>query len=83
MWSHHDKAFCGWSQRYLPPNKTGVNSMKIGDLVKILSVYSREDERYIGTVGVIRINPVGMDGIWGVYVGSRTIYLSDDRLELV
>ena len=57
--------------------------MKIGDLVRILSVYSKEDERYIGTVGVLRINPVGMDGIWGVYVGSRTIYLSDIRLELI
>ena len=57
--------------------------MKIGDLVRILSVYSKEDERYIGTVGVLRINPVCMDGIWGVYVGSRTIYLSDIRLELI
>ena len=57
--------------------------MKIGDLVRILSVFSKEDEKYIGTVGVLRINPVGMDGIWGVYIGSRTIYLADDRLELV
>ena len=57
--------------------------MKIGDLVRILSVFSKEDEKYIGTVGVLRINPVGMDGIWGVYVGSRTIYLADERLELV
>ena len=57
--------------------------MKIGDLVKINSVYSRADERYIGTVGVLRISPFGLTGIWGVYVGSRTIYLADDRLELV
>ena len=57
--------------------------MKIGDLVRILSVFSKEDEKYIGTVGVLRCNPVGLDGIWGVYVGSRTIYLADDRLELV
>ena len=57
--------------------------MKIGDLVKILSVYSREDERYIGTVGILRINPVGLTGIWGVYIGNRIIYLADDRLELI
>jgi len=57
--------------------------MKIGDLVKIISVYSREDERYIGTVGIIRCNPIMMDGIYGVYIGNRTIYLADDRLELV
>ena len=57
--------------------------MKIGDLVKILSVFSKEDEKYIGTVGVLRISPFGLTGIWGVYVGSRTIYLADDRLEVI
>ena len=57
--------------------------MKVGDLVKILSVFSKEDEKYIGTVGVLRVNPVGLDGIWGVYIGNRTLYLADDRLELV
>ena len=57
--------------------------MKIGDLVKILSVYSSEDERYVGTVGILRINPVGLTGIWGVYIGNRIIYLADDRLELI
>ena len=57
--------------------------MKIGDLVKINSVYSREDERYIGTVGIIRCKPIMMDGIYGVYIGNTTIYLADDRLELV
>ena len=57
--------------------------MKIGDLVKILSVYSSEDERYVGTVGILRINPVGLTGIWGVYIGNRIIYLADERLELI
>ena len=57
--------------------------MKIGDLVKILSVFSKEDERYIGTVGIIRSKPVLLDGVWGVYVGNRLIYLADDRLELI
>ena len=57
--------------------------MKIGDLVKILSVFSKEDERYIGTVGIIRSKPVLLDGVWGVYVGNRMIYLADDRLELI
>ena len=57
--------------------------MKIGDLVKILSVFSKEDEKYIGTVGVLRINPIGLDGIWGVYIGNRTLYLADDRLEVI
>ena len=57
--------------------------MKIGDLVKILSVYSREDERYIGTVGIIRCKPIMMAGVYGVYIGNRIIYLADDRLELI
>ncbi len=34
--------------------------MKIGDLVKILSVFSKEDEKYIGTVGVLRCRPMGL-----------------------
>lgn len=57
--------------------------MKIGDLVKILSVYSREDERYIGTVGILRSKPLTLDGVWGVYIGNRIIYLADERLELI
>ena len=57
--------------------------MKIGDLVKILSVFSKEDERYVGTVGVIRSKPIALDGIWGVYIGNRIIYLADERLELI
>ena len=57
--------------------------MKIGDLVKIISVYSREDRRYVGTVGIIKCKPIGMDGVWGVYIGNRIIYLADDRLELI
>ena len=57
--------------------------MQIGDLVKILSVYSKEDERYIGTVGIIRSKPIAMDGVWGVYIGNRIIYLADERLELI
>ena len=57
--------------------------MKIGDLVKILSVFSKEDERYIGTVGVLRCRPMGLDNTWGVFVGNRTLFLADDRLELI
>ena len=57
--------------------------MKIGYLVKLLSVYSREDERYIGTVGIIRCKPIMMVGVYGVYIGNRIIYLADDRLELI
>ena len=57
--------------------------MKIGDLVKILSVFSKEDERYIGTVGVLRCRPMGLDNTWGVFVGSRTLFLADERLELI
>jgi len=57
--------------------------MKIGDLVKILSVFSKEDERYIGAVGILRCRPVAIVGIWGVYTGNRTLYLLDDRLEVI
>ena len=57
--------------------------MKIGDLVKILSVFSKEDERYIGTVGILRCRPMGLDNTWGVYIGNRMIYLADERLELI
>ena len=57
--------------------------MKIGDLVRILSVFSKEDERYIGTVGVLRCRPMGLDNTWGVFVGNRTLFLADERLELV
>ncbi len=57
--------------------------MKIGSLVKIISVFSKEDERYIGTVGIIRCRPVAIVGIWGVYTGNRTLYLLGDRLEVI
>lgn len=57
--------------------------MKIGDLVKILSVFSKEDERYIGTVGILRCRPMGVDNTWGVYIGNRMIYLADERLEVM
>lgn len=57
--------------------------MKVGDLVKILSVFSKEDEKYIGTVGILRCRPMGLDNTWGVYVGNRMIYLVHDRLELI
>ena len=57
--------------------------MKIGDLVKILSVFSKEDERYIGTVGILRCRPMGLDNTWGVHVGNRMLYLADVRLEVI
>tara|TARA_R100001015_G_C4538257_1_gene102906 strand:+ start:225 stop:398 length:174 start_codon:yes stop_codon:yes gene_type:complete len=57
--------------------------MKKGDLVRILSVFLKEHEEYIGNVGVLRAKAFGMGGIWGVYVGNITIYLADDRLELI
>ena len=57
--------------------------MKIGDLVRILSVFSREDEKYIGTVGILRCRPMALDNTWGVFVGNRTLFLADERLELV
>jgi hypothetical protein len=57
--------------------------MKKGDLVKILSVFSKADEKYIGTVGVLRYRPMGLDNTWGVFVGNRTLYLADERLELL
>jgi len=57
--------------------------MKVGDLVKILSVFSQEDEKYIGTVGILRCRPMGLDNTWGVHIGNRMIYLADDRLELI
>jgi len=57
--------------------------MQIGDLVKILSVFAKEDEKYIGTIGIIKCKPVAIVGIWGVYTGNRTLYLLDDRLEVI
>lgn len=57
--------------------------MKKGDLVKILSVFSKEDEKYIGTVGILRWRAIGLDDVWGVYIGNRIIYLADEKLELL
>jgi len=57
--------------------------MKIGDLVKINSVFSWEHKRYIGKIGVLRRKAVGTDSIWLVYIGGKTLLLKDERLEVI
>ena len=57
--------------------------MKIGDLVKVLSVFDSQGRQYVGKVGVLKYRPLGLDKVWAVFLGDTTLFLADDRLELV
>ena len=57
--------------------------MKIGDLVKVLSVFDSQGRKYIGKVGVLKYRPLGLDNTWAVFLGDTTLFLADDRLEVI
>ena len=57
--------------------------MKIGDLVKVLSVFDSQGRKYIGKVGVLKYRPLGLDKTWAVFLGDTTLFLADERLELI
>lgn len=57
--------------------------MKIGDLVKVLSVFDSQGKKYIGKVGVLKYRPMGLDDVWAVFLGDTTLFLADHRLELL
>ena len=57
--------------------------MKIGDLVRINSVYSWEHQKYLGKIGVLRCKAVGADNIWLVFIDGKTLLLKDERLEVI
>jgi len=57
--------------------------MKIGDLVRVNSVFSWEHQKYLGKIGVLRRKAVGTDSVWLVYIDGKTLLLRDDRLEVI
>ena len=57
--------------------------MQVGDLVKVLSVFDSQGRKYIGKVGVLKYRPLGLDKTWAVFLGDTTLFLADDRLELI
>ena len=57
--------------------------MQVGDLVKVLSVFDSQGRKYIGKVGVLKYRPLGLDNTWAVFLGDTTLFLADDRLELI
>ena len=50
--------------------------MKIGDLVKVLSVFDSQGRKYIGKVGVLKYRPLGLDKTWAVFLGGYNFVLS-------
>ena len=57
--------------------------MQVGDLVKVLSVFDSQGRKYIGKVGVLKYRPLGLGNTWAVFLGDTTLFLADDRLELI
>ena len=57
--------------------------MKIGDLVRVISVFDSQGRKYIGKVGVLKYRPLGLDKTWAVFLGDTTLFLADERLELI
>lgn len=57
--------------------------MKIGDLVRVNSVFAWEHQKYLGKIGVIRRKAVGTDDVWLVYINGKTLLLKEERLEVI
>ena len=57
--------------------------MKIGDLVRINSVYSWEHQKYLGKIGVLRRKATGTYDVWLVFIDGKTLLWTEDRLEVI
>ena len=57
--------------------------MKIGDLVKVSSVFAWEHQKYLGKIGVLRRKVTYADDVWLVYIVGKTLILSEERLEVI
>ena len=57
--------------------------MKIGDLVRIRTVYDPVNKDIVGKVGVVRLKGDYADRVWLIYVGGTTVWLNEDRMEVI
>ena len=57
--------------------------MKIGDLVRVNSVFTWEHQKYLGKIGVLRRKATDTDTVWLVFIDGKTILLNESRLEVI
>ena len=57
--------------------------MKIGDLVRVNSVFAWEHQKYLGKIGVLRRKATCTDSVWLVYINGKTLLLNESRLEVI
>ena len=53
--------------------------MKIGDLVRVNSVFAWEHQKYLGKIGVLRRKATGTDSVWLVLNESRLEVIDESR----